>query len=163
MICEDCEEKGHYWFAEDDKEISNGLTALIGIYADCDMRQVFDTRTDCECGCHKKAKKKTRWQLIAGYGQLGSWNWGFDETKIEPDKWLKELQKHIGERVLLTGGGSFGKHWYCTLANASIDLLGDKPTPKVTLKNLRPRMDKWSKEPNIFEPWLGSWQISVKV
>jgi hypothetical protein len=56
MICEHCLDEGHYWFA-DDEEISEELEKLIGIYAWCDMRQVFDTRTNCECGCHKEDKK----------------------------------------------------------------------------------------------------------
>ena len=65
MICKDCEDKGHYWFApeyEDMKayefgETMDELEKTIGIYAYCDMRRVYDTRTGCECGCHKKEVK----------------------------------------------------------------------------------------------------------
>ncbi len=52
MICEKCIDEGHYWFADDDAEISKELEEPIGLYAQCDMRRVFDTRTECECGCH---------------------------------------------------------------------------------------------------------------
>lgn len=57
MICDSCQDAGHYWFADDDEPISKELEELIGVYAWCDMRQVFDTRTGCECGCHTKEKK----------------------------------------------------------------------------------------------------------
>ena len=56
MICEQCQENGHYWFAEDDQELPKELEELIGVYAYCDMRQVFATGIPCECGCHSKNK-----------------------------------------------------------------------------------------------------------
>lgn len=52
MICDKCQDEGHYWFAEDDVEIDKETEELIGKYAYCDMREIFDTRTGCECGCH---------------------------------------------------------------------------------------------------------------
>ena len=52
MICETCQDEGHFWFAEDDQEIDPELEDRIGVYAHCDMRQVFSTLTPCECGCH---------------------------------------------------------------------------------------------------------------
>ena len=52
MICTTCEDGGHYWFAEDDQEISKELEELIGVYGYCDMRQVYSTLAECECGCH---------------------------------------------------------------------------------------------------------------
>lgn len=102
-----------------------------------------------------------RWVIIGGYGQPGSTNWGFDHSQVETDKWLNECRKHIGDTVLLTGGGSFGKSWLAKLTRVSIGLLGNKPTPKVRLEDIKPR---WTRYPddNSFEPWLGSWQISVK-
>ena len=57
MICEKCQDEGHYWFADDDVAINKELGELIGIYAWCDMRQVFSTLTGCECGCHDKEGK----------------------------------------------------------------------------------------------------------
>ncbi len=102
-----------------------------------------------------------KWVKIGGYGELGNTNWGFDSSQVETDRWLNECQKHIGETVLLTGGGSFGKSWLAKLVTVSIGMLGDKPTPKVRLENIKPRFT-YSGE-NIFEPWLGSWQISVKI
>lgn len=103
---------------------------------------------------------KSKWVKIAGYGALGNSNWGFDSARIETDKWVAECQKHIGETVLLTGGGSLGKSWLATLVSVSIALLGDRPTPRVRLENLEPIFNH---DKNVFEPWLGSWQISVKL
>lgn len=103
---------------------------------------------------------KTRWVKIGGYGQLGDTNWGFDGSQIETDKWAAECRKHVGQTVLLTGGGSMGKSWLAKLVAVSIGTLGGKPTPKVKLENLKPRWSSYGD--NTFEPWLGSWQISVK-
>jgi hypothetical protein len=99
------------------------------------------------------------WQKIAGYGELGDINWGFDSSQVRTDEWLRECQKHIGETVLLTGGGSFGKAWLAKLTGVSLGMLAGKPTPKVRLENLEPPMSSYGE--NIFEPWLGSWQISI--
>ena len=103
---------------------------------------------------------KKQWVKIGGYGELGDTNWGFDGTQIETDKWLNECQRHIGETVLQTGGGSMGKSWLSKLVAVSIGLLGGKPTPKVKLENIKPRWSYYGE--NVFEPWLGSWQISVR-
>ncbi len=102
-----------------------------------------------------------QWNKIGGYGELGNSNWGFDTTRIETDKWLIECQKHIGEIVLLTGGGSFGKSWLAKLVSVSIGILGNKPTPKVKLENIKPKWTAYNDDDS-FEPWLGSWQISIK-
>lgn len=37
-----------------DEPIDKATEDLIGIYAWCDMRRVYDTTTGCECGCHTK-------------------------------------------------------------------------------------------------------------
>jgi hypothetical protein len=104
---------------------------------------------------------KKQWKLIGGYGQIGDTNWGFNESKIESDKWLAECQKHIGETVLLTGGGSLGKAWLAKLTDVKLEKLGNNLVPQVRLENLKPKWDSYTKE-NIFTPYLGSWQISVK-
>ncbi len=107
--------------------------------------------------------KKKQWKLIGGYGEIGNTNWGFDDSRIETQKWLEQCKKHIGKTVLLAGGGSFGKHWLAKLVDVSIGKLGDKDVPKVRLENIKPRWNKYTGGENVFEPWLGSWQISVKV
>jgi hypothetical protein len=60
MICKECEEKGHYWFSGDYEDFTEEefieLEDEIGIYAYCDMRQVYNTLTGCECGCHNKER-----------------------------------------------------------------------------------------------------------
>lgn len=100
------------------------------------------------------------WVKIGGYGRPGSMNWGFDASQVETDKWVEECQKHIGETVLLTDGGPVGRCWLGKLVAVSTGMLGGKLTPKVRLENIKP---KWSNfEGNVFEPWLGSWQISIR-
>ena len=103
---------------------------------------------------------KKQWVIIGGYGELGDTNWGFDNSQVETDKWLEECRKHIGETVLLTGGGSTGKCWLAKLTAVTIGILGGKPVPQVKLKNIKPRWSYYGE--NIFEPWLGSWQISAR-
>jgi hypothetical protein len=107
-----------------------------------------------------KTKSKKQWVLIGGYGEIGSWNWGFDDSRIETNKWVAECKKHIGETVLLTGGGSFGKAWLATLTDVWVSSLGGKPIPQVRLENLKPKWNGYV-EDNVFEPYLGSWQISI--
>lgn len=103
---------------------------------------------------------KKRWIKIAGYGELGDTNWGYDLSLVKTDKWYAELQKHIGKTVLLTGGGSCHKCWLAKLVAVSIGILNGKSVPRVRLESIKPR---WSHiGENVFEPWLGSWQISVK-
>lgn len=51
MICDKCEEAGHYWF---DCEEEEDIDEMWGLYSWCDMRRVFDDRFPCECGCHKR-------------------------------------------------------------------------------------------------------------
>lgn len=59
MICEHCLEAGHYWMDWDevDDETLHRLEGLCGLYSWCDARQVFDTRTGCECECHGKGEQ----------------------------------------------------------------------------------------------------------
>lgn len=111
--------------------------------------------------------KKKQWKLIGGYGETGDTNWGYDSTKIDTQKWLKECRKHIGETVLLTGGGSFmGRAWLAKLVKVGIGKFPDgSESVKVKLIDLDPPWNKYveDKRPNEFEPWLGSWQISALV
>ncbi len=111
---------------------------------------------------HKTPRRK-QWQLIGGYGKIGDTNWGFDENQIQTDRWLAECQRHVGETVLLTGGGSFGNCWLAKLTRVFLRDWGRDGQKRVAvrLENIKP---KWStlRGNNFFEPWLGSWQISVK-
>jgi len=100
-----------------------------------------------------------KWKQIGGYGQIGDMNWGFDESRIEAEKWLGECKKHIGKIILLTGGGSLpGTFFLALLSDAWMSQLGDTPVPQVKLTNVTPPVAGRSTE---FEPYLGSWQISV--
>ncbi len=101
-----------------------------------------------------------KWHQIGGYGKLGDMNWGFDKTQVNTDEWVEECSRHIGETILLTGGGSMGKGWLAKLTRVSVGMLGNHLTPKVLLENIKPRFSNYGD--NTFEPWLGSWQISVK-
>ncbi len=106
--------------------------------------------------------RQKQWVKIGGYGELGDTNWGFDENLLETDKWLAECQKHIGETVLLTGGGAFGKAWLAKLTGVSLRDWGRNGMKRVAirLENIKPKWSNYGE--NIFEPWLGSWQISVR-
>ena len=99
---------------------------------------------------------------IAGRGRLGNWNWG--ATVIRDEKVLleelKELKKHIGEKVLLTGGGGPGAH-IGKLVDAWLE---DYTYMNKKGKGLRVRLVDL--DPPIagmreFTPWIDSWQISV--
>lgn len=95
---------------------------------------------------------------IAGRGELGDLNWGanFTRSKEALKRELRKLQKHIGERVLLTGGGG-NRASYHTLENAWIERFDDE---KWGLKaELSPSPFEWQEDN--FTPWLDSWQISI--
>ena len=99
-------------------------------------------------------------KLIAGRGKLGDTNWGatFDNNRKPLERQLRELKKHFGETVLLTGGGSLGKSWTATLINAEILPMGDNLGLRAYLENVTPPMHC---DDDKFEPWINSWQISV--
>jgi len=97
------------------------------------------------------------WRLIAGRGMLGDWNWGYSDPDPEIlRKWCEALKKHIGEDVLLSGGGSGSN--LAKLTGTRMTKLAGKPALKVTLVNLRPSMGTHHQ----FSPYIGSWQISVR-
>ena len=99
---------------------------------------------------------------IAGRGELGNWNWG--ATVIRPleelKKELRELKKHIGKKVLLTGGGGPGVH-IGILVDAWLEdyvHMGKKGKGlRVKLVDLDPPIAGMKE----FTPWVDSWQISV--
>lgn len=107
----------------------------------------------------REQPSKGRWVLIGGYGEIGAQNWGFDPSKITAEKWATEARRHIGERVLLTGGGS-SKAWMATLERVSIKIFRGERVPEVRLTDIDPPWDS-PPYPNVFEPYLGSWQISI--
>lgn len=63
MICEKCQDEGHFWFAYDDEPIDKETEDLIGIYAWCDMRRVYQLGIGCECSCHEKEKNENEKRL----------------------------------------------------------------------------------------------------
>lgn len=104
---------------------------------------------------------KTKWKKIAGRGKLGDMNWGadFDRPLSIVKNELRELQKHIGEQILLTGGGSLEAN-LAVLKKAYIT----EPEPKkfavqVKLTDLEPSLGYR----DTFTPYIDSWQISVQV
>jgi len=105
---------------------------------------------------------KQGWKLIAGRGKLGDMNWGaeFDNNAEALKPQLEELRKHIGETVLLTGGGSFfGTYWTALLADANIVPFGNdgKVALQAKLSCVNPPLGGKTD----FEPYINSWQISV--
>lgn len=96
---------------------------------------------------------------LAGRGKIGDRNWGADFTtpKAELEKQLKEIKKHIGKEVLLTGGGGH---------SGSLHILQDVWIQHVGRSNSWGLMVRLT--PGLFEdteeftPFLDSWQISIK-
>ena len=100
------------------------------------------------------------WRKLAGRGEIGNENWGanFNQSEEEKKQWLENLRKHIGEVVLITGGG--GRDFNLgVLKDARLVELGDKQVVQAKLENVTPRMA--FTENGIFEPYLDSWQISA--
>lgn len=116
-------------------------------------------------------KGKNPYRLIAGRGSLedvasGAWvNWGASGRPLATlKKELAELNKHIGERVLLSGGGGPGAS-LATLRGAEIVKEGyikGKPGLKVYLIDIDPIYRGYGPRES-FDPWLDSWQISIMV
>lgn len=108
-----------------------------------------------------------RWRLIAGRGSLGDINWGAAGRSLTVLKSeLRELKKHIGQRVLLTGGGGPGGS-IATLKSAIIVKEGymrGMPGLKVYLTNIDPKYGGIGRSGGreAFDPWIDSWQISVQ-
>lgn len=102
-------------------------------------------------------RKKMIAKKIAGRGELGHLNWGadFSRSKKVLEKELKELNKHIGKKVLLTGGGG-SRASYHILIRAWIERISKG---KWGLQaELKPGITEWQET---FTPWLDSWQISI--
>lgn len=104
-------------------------------------------------------------RLIAGRGKGMQMNWGVDFDGVPPamiDKWQKELEKHIGEEVYLSGGGGWGVD--------RVKLIGVKQVlwnEKTGRMGLRAELQRLETKPfeykkgEIFDPWMDSWQVSV--
>jgi hypothetical protein len=104
-------------------------------------------------------------KLIAGRGEGMQMNWGVSFDGVpQPtlDRWQKDLEKHIGEEVFLSGGGGAGID--------RVKLVGVKQetwNEKTGKKGLRAVLERLETRPyrykkgEIFDPWMDSWQISV--
>lgn len=104
-------------------------------------------------------------KIIAGRGEMGDMNWGVNFKGLPQDrldKWEKELKKHVGEEVFLSGGGGAGV--------SSVKLVGvhqevwDKNTGKMGLRAELQRLETRPlqyKKGEIFDPWMDSWQVSI--
>lgn len=101
--------------------------------------------------------KNEHWKLIAGRGEPGDTNWGTAERSLKTlNRELMELKKHIGEEILLTGGGGPGRH-LAVLQKAWIKPRNNYYNLRVKLTKLDPALAGMK----TFEPYIDSWQISV--
>jgi hypothetical protein len=99
-------------------------------------------------------------RLIAGRGSSGPEEGpiiirGIDILQGE----LLELQKHLGKRVVLAGGGGAGSH-IATLDHAEMTEMNANDINhghglKVFLSDIKPPLF----ETTIFNPWVDSWKI----
>jgi len=86
----------------------------------------------------------------------------WSEPKSKLLKLQKELSKHYGEKVIVWGGGDSGG-MYATLKNTKIlptflrDSKGFALKAYLITEKKQPYHDDYT-----FEPWIGSYQISVK-
>lgn len=118
------------------------------------------------------------WKQVAGRGVLGSCNWGasFDAPIEKLEKQRQELLDHLGEKVLLSGGGGPGSQVVTLVGVPPIETKDGQSRLHAVLmgatfggRDYEDRLDrKWgyvhSMPTNLlFEPALDSWQISVKV
>jgi hypothetical protein len=108
-------------------------------------------------------KKTARWFKLGGKGKIGSSNWGYHEPQddLEAEEWLKNCQEQIGNTVVLSGGGSLMNEMHAAILDkAEFAMCGDHKTVRVCLSNIKPT---FSEIDNCFDPFLGSWQLSVIV
>ena len=104
--------------------------------------------------------KKFEVTKVAGRGEIGHVNYGATIARDE-ETILKEysiLKEHLGEPVLLTGGGGYTMSIGILEDVKIINLQGGEKALKVRLEDIKPPVFGDEK---VFEPWIDSWQISV--
>lgn len=121
---------------------------------------------DIADACDALGIPRYEFRLIAGRGEGMQMNWGVDPNGLPQeslDKWQKELEKHIGEEVYLSGGGGSGID--------KVKLIGVEQevwNTKTGRMGLRAKLQRLEDRPlhykkgEIFDPWMDSWQISVE-
>lgn len=87
-------------------------------------------------------------------------NWGADVTRPISilRRQLRELKKHIGEFVVVSGGGGSG-YKYAILKGAELVPYDKGMGLKAHLDRLTPN-GGWGRS---FDPWIDSWQINIIV
>jgi len=120
---------------------------------------------DIQDACDALGIPRYEYKLIAGRGKGMQLNWGVDAKGQPPqliDRWEKELKKHVGETVFLSGGGGAGV--------SAVKLRGvhkevwNRETGRMGLRAELERLEDRPlhyKKGEIFDPWIDSWQISV--
>jgi hypothetical protein len=109
------------------------------------------------CGENVRVRK------VAGRGKLGDMNFGADFNYTSEEglrSEFEELKKHIGEVVVLSGGGGWDFHFGVLKSVEMVDVEVDGSVRKairVTLDHLTPSMAGRRE----FSPYIDSWQISV--
>jgi hypothetical protein len=130
-------------------------------YGNVQMPEEQDVMDACDALGIPRYERK----LIAGRGEVGDMNWGVDFKGVPDsilDRWERNLKKHIGEEVYLSGGGGYGSE-LVKLVGVKKDVW-DKGTGKMGLRAELQRLETKPlqyKKGEIFDPWMDSWQVSV--
>jgi hypothetical protein len=125
------------------------------------MKPEGDPTTECVYPNSYKAREVPTgpWKLVAGRGTLGDLNWGPSEKDSPREKLqeqLVEMAMHVTETVLLSGGGGPG--------SSTAILLGAEITEESYGLRLQVHLRDIQGAVNMetFDPFIDSWQISVK-
>jgi hypothetical protein len=98
---------------------------------------------------------------IAGRGRGQQMNWGADVARPLSTlrRQLRELKKHFGEIVVVTGGGGCGYKWAILKGAELVPYHEGEKGLRAYLDRVTPN-GGWGAK---FDPWIDSWQINIVV
>lgn len=107
-------------------------------------------------------EKEYKLKMLAGRGSGPQINWGVGKRPEDVVmKEYQELQKFIGKKLVLTGGGGFGmREVILDEVELVENALFNQPTIKTKLTIVNPKEFGGR---TTFDPWISSWQLSELV